>query len=120
MALVMTMGVKAQIRTVSAPDTAINADTSTINFNSIASKVKSFQATVSKISGTVAGKVYLQGTVDGNAWLNIDSLVLTNVITNTKVFPAYPTIYNSYRAYFITSGTQQSVLTLAALRRPDE
>jgi len=119
-ALSAAFSVKAQIRKSSLPDTNINAATSYVSFNSIASKVNSFQATVKKISGTVAGKVYLQGTIDGLAFINIDSLVLTDQSINSKVFPVTSTIYNSYRGQFTTTGTQSSYLILTVLRRPDE
>ncbi len=105
--------------TVVAPDTAINADTVAIVFTGIPSKIKSFQATAKKVNGTVAGKVYLQGTNDGN-WLNIDSLTVTDVALTTKHFTIPSTIYYSYRAYYITTGTQRSVLNFTYLRRQDE
>jgi len=118
--LITAFNVKAQIRKTSLADTNVNAATSYVSFNSIASKVKSFQATVTKISGTVAGKVYLQGTVDGIAFINIDSLVLSDQTINSKLFPVTSTIYNSYRGQFTTTGTQSSILLLTVLRRPDE
>ena len=101
-------------------DTTSNTDTTTLVFNGIGGKVKSFQASVVKVSGTVAGKVYLQGTVNGNDWVNLDSLTATNVSLSTKVFPITATTYYSYRAYYITTGTQASYLTFAYLRRQDE
>lgn len=126
MALFTLISVQAQrvptavTRSISSFDTLTNVDTSAINYNSIGSHVKGFQATVTKVSGTVAGKVYLQGTIDGYAWVTIDSLTLSNQATNTKIFPITATTYNSYRSNAITSGTQVSVLTLAVLRRQDE
>ena len=101
-------------------DTTINADTTVLSFKAIGGKVKSFQASVVKVSGTVAGKVYLQGTVNGNDWVSLDSVTATNVSLTTKVFPITATTYYSYRAYYITTGTQTSYLTFAYLRRQDE
>ncbi len=120
MALCTVFVATAQIRTISSRDTNTNATTSYVNIKSIASKVKSFQATVTKISGTVAGKVYLQGTVDGTAFITIDSLVLSDQAINSKVFPITSTLYNSYRGQFTSTGTQSSYLILSVLRRPDE
>jgi hypothetical protein len=111
--------IKPERVTVIAPDTAINTDTVAIVFTGIPSKIKSFQATTKKVSGTVAGKVYLQGTNDGN-WLNVDSLTVTDVATTTKLFTLTSTIYFSYRAYYITTGTQRSILNFSYLRRQDE
>ena len=109
------------VRTVSVPDTLTNTDTSVVSFNSIGSKVKSFQVTAKKISGTISCTVYLQGTVDGIAWSNLDSLVMANnTTTQTKVVTISATSYNSYRSNAITAGTQSFWYTIAVLRRPDE
>lgn len=110
----------AQKREVSVKDTNTNAVTSYVNFNSVASRVKAFQASVTKVSGTVAGKVYLEATIDGSQWQKLDSLVLSDVTTQTKLFPISATSYNSYRANFTTTGTQVSYLIFSMLRRPDE
>ena len=97
-----------------------NADTLVISFTNIGSNVKSFQASVSRLSGTAAGTVILQGTVDGN-WVTLkDTMTLSNQATNTKVWPICQTTYTSYRAYYIASGTQTSKLTFSYMRRPDE
>lgn len=109
----------AQVSFVSR-DTSNAADTVIVTFAGVASGIKSFQTTVTKLSGTVGGKVYLQGTIDGNAWVNIDSLSNTNIATNTKLFPVTTTHYYSYRAYYISTGTQSSILTFSYMRRPDE
>jgi DNA gyrase/topoisomerase IV subunit B len=111
--------IKPEKVTVIEKDTALNTDTAIIQFTAIPSKVKSFQATVYKLGGTVSGKVYLQGTVDGN-WLNIDSVTVTDIPITTKLFTVTSTIYYSYRAYYITTGTQLSRLNLSYLRRQDE
>ncbi|RTL47253.1 MAG: hypothetical protein EKK39_14890 [Sphingobacteriales bacterium] len=110
----------AQVRLISNISQNVDNATSYINFNSIQSKVKSIQLTVSKISGTLAGAVYLEGTVDGFAWVGIDSMPLTDTTIATKVIVLNGTYFNSYRARFVTTGTQVSNLTMAVLRRPDE
>lgn len=102
-------------------DTTVNVDTSILSFNSMGSKLKAIDLVVLKISGTVAGKVYLQGTNTGGVvWDNIDSLVNSNQVTNSKHIVFTSTGYKSYRAYYTTSGTQSSILIAAYLRRPDE
>jgi len=110
----------AQVRLISNISQNVNDATSYINFNSLQSKLKSIQFTVTKVSGVLAGKVYLEGTVDGFAWLTIDSLPLTDTLMITKLFTFTATQYNSYRARFVTTGIQVSNLTMAVLRRPDE
>lgn len=119
-AALFAIGANAQIRTVSAADTNTNAVTTYVNYNAVASHVKSFQTTVTKVSGAVAGVIYLQATVDGIAWVTIDSLTLSDQVVNTKIFPITSTSYNSYRSQFITTGSQVSYLKMAVLRRPDE
>ena len=116
-----TTASQAQIRLQSKLDTLTNADTSLLNFNAIGSKVKSFEINALKISGTVAGKVYLQGTVDGSNWLNVDSLVLADqaAIQIKTVLPTV-TSYYSYRTKCITTGTQSFSVQFFAVRRPDE
>lgn len=105
---------------ITSTDTATNADTVIVTVANIKSKVKAFQITVKKVSGTVASKVYLQGTIDGSNWVNIDSLTNSDQAINTKITTVTSTIYNSYRAYYPSTGTQKSTLTLAYLRRQDE
>lgn len=109
-------------RVVSANDTTSNADTNYVYIKSVGSHLKAIQATVTKVSGTVAGTVILQGTVDGIAWVNVntDTLTLTDQATNTKVWVLTSTSYNSYRVQYKTSGTQVSYLNLSYMRRPDE
>lgn len=101
-------------------DTLTNTDTASLAFNSIGSNVVSFTVVVKKVSGTVGGKVYLQATNDGVEWEMLDSLTNSNVATNIKTVLISRTSYNSYRAYYTTSGTQSSVLRFVAVRRPDE
>ncbi len=105
-------------RYIAAVDSTLNTDTGAIVFQAVPA-IKAIQATVTKISGTVAGKVYLQGTIDGN-WISLDSLTNSNQATNSKLFPLSETYYYSYRLYYTTSGTQASILKGSYLRRPEE
>lgn len=69
-----------------------------------------FQVVNTKLSGTAAGTTYFQGSVDGTNYVTIDSLVNTNVTTNTKVFTDVPVRYPYYR--FNTTGVgTMSVIT---------
>ena len=101
-------------------DTTVDVDTSIVTFTMVPTDIISFQSTVTRVTGTAAGKVYLEGTTDGNAWVRLDSMTLTNQATNSKFFTisTKPTAY-SYRAYYIPSGTQTSYQRFSYLRRPD-
>lgn len=112
--------VQSQVR-VTQKDSLVNVDTSYLNFNGISGHVKSLQVTALKSSGTVSGKIYIEGTVDGLAWVKLDSLVLADVATyQTKAKEVTNTSYNSYRSECITTGTQKFYNWFSVLRRPDE
>ncbi|SEW01993.1 hypothetical protein SAMN05428988_1319 [Chitinophaga sp. YR573] len=101
--------------------TLTNAATVNLSFNGIGSGLKTIQVAALKVSGTVAGSAYIQATVDGVNWLSVtDTLTLTNVTTNTKVWTFTATNYNSYRAVFTGSGSMAATITAALLRRADE
>lgn len=94
-----------------------NADTAFATF-SVDGSVKSFRGFVTKTSGTVAGKLYFQGSYGDSYWDNLDSLTLTNVATQYKTFnPGVPLIYASYRIQYITTGTSVSTVSAYYLRR---
>lgn len=69
------------------------------------------QAVVTKVSGTVAGTAIIQGSLDGTNWVNIgsDTLTLSNVTTNTKVWAITPSVYQYHRVQFVSSGTMVAV-----------
>lgn len=115
-----TVNAQSYSTVITSTDTSTNADTVIVQVANMKSKLKAFQITVKKVSGTVGSKVYLQGTIDGSQWVNIDSLVNTDQSFNTKVVTVTATNYNSYRAWYPSTGTQKSTLTLAYLRRQDE
>lgn len=103
---------QAQARLTPLIDTMTNAETVTVstallngNFESIG-----FQAVVTKISGTVAGYVVLQATIDGTNWATIssDTLTLANQTTNSKIWIVSTAPYNRYRLSCTTTGTQAS------------
>lgn len=100
-------------------DTMTNATSQTLSTDLTLTNLTGIQATVIKVSGTVAGTAILQGTIDGVGWQAIDTLTLANVATNTQVFAITPDTnnYRQYRVVFTTTGTQVSVPRLAWLRR---
>ncbi len=100
-----------------------NAVSDTISFNPVVSKINGFQATVQKKTGTVAGKIYFEGSLDGIGWARIDSITLADVSINTKVFPilrSAGTSYLGYRFSCVPTGTQTSTITATYIRRTDE
>lgn len=114
--------VKAQASTKLVVKTITAADTTTF-INPFPSKVRAFQATWTETSGTSAGKIYLEGTVNGT-WVILDSLAITDVTTaQTKVTTVAPTAGTSYLSYrYRTTNTSSAtaVLRLAWLRRDDD
>lgn len=102
-------------------DTTVNTDTVRLYANNLESGLKSIEVLVEKISGTVGGKVYIQGS--STEWRyadNIDSLTCSNQAQNFKKVLFTATNYLSYRIYYPTSGTQSCVVYFAVLRRPDD
>lgn len=73
-------------------------------------QMPSYQATVSveipitKISGTIAGVIYWQGSNDGTKFGNIGVDTLTDA-TNTYVYDEAPKRYLYYKALISPSGT---------------
>lgn len=67
----------------------------------------SFQYVGIKISGTVAGTVKLYGSLDGTNYTQVgtDSLALTNVTTNTKIWEITNQKRMKYRLEIVTTGT---------------
>jgi hypothetical protein len=106
-------------RTLAAGDTASNATTIYLTKAAIEDGIVAIQAKVTKISGTVAGTVWLQGSIDGTNFetISTDTLALANQTTNFKIWTISKTNYSSYRIKVTTSGTQASVATLSWLRR---
>lgn len=90
--------------TLTNTDTLYKVITVSAGYSSIA-----VQPVVTKISGTVAGNVIFQGSLDGSNYQDLDTLVLSNAATNSAVFAHAPTPYVYYRVRFITSGTQSYV-----------
>ena len=114
--------VKAQgLSTNTTTKTITGADT--ITHTNIGSKVRGFQYTYTETSGTTAGKVYLQGTINGT-YVNLDSLTLSDVATaQTKVYTIAPTagtLYKSYRWINTNTSSATGTVTAVYIRRSDE
>ncbi|RXK57564.1 hypothetical protein ESA94_20410 [Lacibacter luteus] len=95
----------------------------TVTFSNVPSKLVAFQYTFTETSGTTAGKVIFEGTVNGT-WVGVDSLTLTDVTTaQTKVFPILSsngTTYLSYRFRNTNTSSATGTIRAAWLRRTDE
>ena len=103
-------------------DTLTNADTVNLDQRIRGEwKSVSFQATVTKVSGTVAGNAIFYGSLDGVNYVAIgaDTLTLSNAAKNTSVWTDSDAAYLHYRVQIITTGTQVSVCTGAVFRRKD-
>lgn len=75
----------------------------------------SIQSVVTKISGTVAGTVTLQGSLDGTNYVTVDSNYATvvsysptNVATSTKLFVVTGSPYRYYRLSYTGAGTMSA------------
>ena len=94
-------------------DTLTNSDNASIVFTVPDGFDVAFQAVVTKLSGTAAGTVLLKGTIDGTNYVdvNTDTLTLTNVTTNSKLWAISNTSapYIKYKLYFASTGTVSAV-----------
>lgn len=79
----------------------------------------SIQVVITKISGTVAGTVTLQGSVDGTTFETIDTLLVqnnvatftaTDVASQSKVFVVDQNPYLWYKLSYTGSGTMSATL----------
>lgn len=111
-ASVSAQSTKTTTKTITAADT--------ITFTNVPSKLKGFQYTYTETSGTTAGKVYLEGTIN-TTYVLIDSLTLSDVATaQTKVFPLTATTYLSYRFRNTNTSSATGAVRVAYLRRSDD
>ncbi len=91
--------------------TLTNVDTAIGNVTLIGNQeYVTFEAAVYKTSGTAAGTVYMQGSLDGVNYDKTDSLVLTNQAVNFKHFKIGSSNYYYYRLYYVSTGTQVSTI----------
>lgn len=123
----------AQAQTISGTtilkSTALHAETDTITDATVETQygnvgfnknVVSVQSTITKISGTVAGVMTLEGSLNGTSYQRInttDSLLLTNVASQSKIFTVSPNLYKYIRVKVTPTGTQSAKLNSVALWR---
>ncbi|MFZ1786715.1 MAG: hypothetical protein WAT92_00325 [Saprospiraceae bacterium] len=103
------------ITSFTGSDTIVN--TATVNCDLILRNYYStgvFQVTNTKLSGTVAGKTYFQGSVDGTNYVKLDSITNTNQTTNTQVFNQSPPRYPYYRFAYTGTGTMSAIMVAKA------
>lgn len=102
----------AQSRLTPLLDTNVNAETENIETPALTSNRGdfTFQYVGTKLSGTVAGKVYLQGSLDGVNYFNSDSLVLADVTTQTKIFDVSAKKRLKWRFSVVTTGGSQALV----------
>ena len=78
------------------------------------------QSTLTKISGTVAGTVKLQGSVDGVVYNDVpgtSAFTLTDVSSQNCSFSSIPSLFQYYRILVTPSGTQSTKIVSRALVR---
>jgi cyclophilin family peptidyl-prolyl cis-trans isomerase len=107
------------ITTTVSTDTLSGTDEAFISFGTVADGIKSIQATANRLSGTAAGKVYLQVTNDRTNWVTIDSsAAFSNAAVNTHIFSVTGNgQYLQYRLRFTSSGTVTMQAVGTMLRR---
>lgn len=99
-------------------ETLTNADTVSVVTDGIADgSVLKIQATAIRLTGTLAGKIYLKETVNGVDYVTLDSLTLTNVPRATKIFNVSSLPAAKYSLEFVTSGTVTATPFVYMLRR---
>jgi hypothetical protein len=106
-----TTDASAQLTVTRTPTTAkdslVNADTLYINVTPPANDVAGIHCIGTRATGTLAGSVTLQGSLDGTNWATVDTAVtLTNAAYMLVTFPVTAKLpYSRYRFTVITSGT---------------
>ncbi len=112
-ALIFSVSAYSQTRAgimTGSGDTLVNTATKDLLFKvTTSNEVASFQVVNTKLSGTVAGSSFFQASNDGVNFINLDTLVNTNVTTNTKFFVDSPTKYLWYRIRWTGSGTMSAI-----------
>lgn len=79
----------------------------------------SVQVFLRKLTGTPAGKVYYEGSLNGaaNTWDKADSITVYNIANQTKIFNTTPSKYVFYRIRFAGTGTQTTEFYSIAVAR---
>lgn len=112
-------------------DTIVNTATEACSLKVVNSyKSVTIHALITKISGTVAGTLTLQGTVDGTTWITVDTasfitegaatFTATNVASQSKVWIMNGAPYLWYKLSYTGSGTMSATLKGYLLPRKQE
>lgn len=89
-----------------AKDSLVDAENLLINIVIGGNDVTGIHCTGTRASGTLAGTVILQGSLDGTNWANVDTFTLSNAAYMIATFPIqYKLPYVRYRLSVTTSGT---------------
>jgi hypothetical protein len=123
LALTLTIGiVSAQTYTMTASgDTITDTGTKACSLKVVHSYDQiTIHALITKISGTVAGTVTLQGTVDGTTFVTVDTATFvsdglatytaTNVASQSKVWVINKSPYLWFKISYTGSGTMAATL----------
>lgn len=107
--LMLCMNSNAQVVTMTGSgDTITNTETEYIYYKAATNYVVSVQVQVTKLSGTVAGTVILEGSIDGTNYTTIreaDTLTMTNTTSQGYLWTFSPSPYVYYRIKGTGSGT---------------
>lgn len=86
-------------------DTVVNATTKNLQIARVnGGPIATVQVRAVKISGTPGGVIRMLGSLDGINFVRVnptDSLIVTNVASQDKVFDLSPTKYTYYRVQYI-------------------
>jgi len=82
-------------------------------------EVVTIQTVITKINGTVAGTVIIQGSLDGVNYTTIgtDSYTATNVATQSKTWSVNPSTFAYYRVSYTGTGTMSAKINSKLLHR---
>lgn len=116
-----TIGNMLSTPTHSATDTITNT---TVKYQYAVAKGANItftaQALVTKVTGTVAGTVKIQGSLDGTNYNDLagqTAFTLTDVASQSASFSVNPSTHQFYRIVVTPSGTQSSRIATKALAR---
>jgi hypothetical protein len=115
-ALFVSVGASAQVRAMTNNgDSVVNTGTESVTYtlsDYTYTWYGTFEIVVSKRSGTIAGNVVIQGSLDGSNWATIsdDTLTLANVDSNVYTWEVPRLYYKYYRIKATGSGTMSGLL----------
>lgn len=106
------LGLNAQVLMTGSPATITNTTPASVTkeVTGVSSSV-SVQFVVTKVSGTIAGKAYVQVSLDGTNYVSIDSMTLTDVATNSQTTEIADNPYRFYKVQVVGSGTMAGTLS---------